>query len=142
MMDAKAKMVEALKAAGEVEFGDRFHRAERVWYAHHGEVVHGLHPGKSLLREKVDRLEQEVESFDYRAYVDNVVRSDQAQSDYDDYFGVTRSDSITLDDYWTQALEKLATVHSRFAMGATQRDELMRGDAALLAVLSELLEAG
>ncbi|MDX6581884.1 MAG: L-tyrosine peroxygenase [Solirubrobacterales bacterium] len=140
MMDAKADMVEALKS-GHDELSDRFHAAERVWYAHHGEVVHSLHPGKSLLREKVERLEHEVESFDYRAYVDNVVRSDQALSDYDDYFGVQRSDSITLDDYWTQALEKLATVHSGFAMGASQRDELMRGDAALLAVISELFEA-
>ncbi len=39
-----------------------------------------------------------------------------------------------------QALEKLATVHSSFAMEASRRDELIRGDAALLAVLSELLE--
>ena len=141
MMDAKADMVEALKAAGDQSLNDRFHGAERTWYAHHGEVVHALHPGKSLLREKVDRLEQEVESFDYRAYVDNVVRSDQALADYDDYFGVQRSESLTLDDYWTQALEKLATLHSGFAIGATQREELMRGDAALLAVISELLEA-
>ncbi len=141
MMDAKADMVEALKASGDAELSDRFHTAERVWYAHHGEVVHSLHPGKSLLREKVDRLEHEVESFDYRAYVQNVVRSEQALADYDDYFGVQRSASLTLDEYWTQALEKLATVHSGFAIGAGQRDELMRGDAALLAVVSELLEA-
>jgi hypothetical protein len=141
MMHAKADMVDALEAAGDDELSGRFHRAERVWYAHHGEVVHALHPGKSLLREKVDRLEQEVESFDYRAYVEDVVRSEQALADYDDYFGVQRSATLTLDEYWTQALEKLATLHSGFAIGATQREELIRGDAALLAVLSELLES-
>jgi hypothetical protein len=139
MMVAKAAMVAALKD-GHPELADRFHKAERVWYQHHGEVVHALHPGKSLLREKVERLEQEVESFDYKAYLEDVVRSEQALADYDDYFGVQRSGSLTLDEYWTQALEKLATVHSSFAMGPTQRDELMRGDAAVLAVVSELFE--
>lgn len=141
MMHAKADMVDALEASGEQGLQDRFHRAERIWYAHHGQVVRALHPGKSLLREKVASLERDVESFDYRAYVENVVRGDQALSDYDDYFGVQRSDSMTLDDYWTQALEKLATVHRSFAMEPERREELMRGDAVLLAVLSELLEA-
>jgi len=142
MMDAKAKMKASLESGGKQELTDRFRRAERVWMIHHGDVVRALHPGKSLLREKVEQLEQEAESFDYQAYVDNVVRSEQALADYDDYFGVRRSDSITLDEFWTQALEKLATVHSGFSLESEQREELMRGDAVLIAVLSELLEAG
>lgn len=141
MMAAKAAMVDALKSAERQDLFDRFHRSERVWYAHHGEVVKALHPGKSLLRETVERLEREVESFDYGAYLEDVVRGEHALADYDDYFGIQRTDSMTLDEFWTQALEKLATVHSSFAMGAAQREELMRGDAVVLAVLSERLEA-
>jgi hypothetical protein len=141
MMDAKAAMVEALDGAGQADLRDRFNHAQRVWCAHHCDVVKALHPGKSLLREKVERLEAEADDFDYNAYVKDVVRSDQALRDYDEYFGIERSDSVTLDDYWTQALEKLAALHAGFAMTAEHRDELMRGDAALLAVLSELLEA-
>ena len=42
-------------------------------------------------------------------------------------------------DYWTQAVEKLAAVHRGFAMDAETRTALMRGDAVLLAVISETL---
>jgi hypothetical protein len=139
MMDAKAAVVEALEANGDQTLTDKFHKDERAWYAHHGKVVVALHRGKSLLREKVERLEAEADSFDYSAYVATVVRSEQALDDYDDYFGVERSDSITLDDYWTQALEKLATVHTGFVMDPKPRAELMRGDAVVMAILSDLL---
>jgi len=44
-------------------------------------------------------------------------------------------------DYWTQAVEKLAAVHRGFAMNAETRTALMRGDAVLLAILSETLSA-
>ncbi len=138
MMAAKADVVDALEASGDEELHHEFHHAEQVWYAHHGEVVRGLHPGKSLLQEKVEELERDAETFDYRAYVENVVRGEQALDDYDEYFGVTRSDSIGIDEYWTQALEKLATVHRSFSMKPKRRAELMRGDATLLGILSRL----
>ncbi len=68
-----------------------------------------------------------------------MVHGEQALSDYDDYFGVSRSTEMTIDDYWTQAVEKLAIVHRGFAMDADTRATLMRGDAVVLAVISELL---
>jgi hypothetical protein len=141
MMHAKADLIEALAAADRRDLIHRFHAAERIWFAHHSDVIHALHPGKSLLQEKARRLADEVADFDYREYVRNVVHSEQALSDYDDYFGVTRSDDMTLDAYWIQALEKLALAHSRFAMDASTREELMVGDASLLGIVSELLEA-
>ncbi len=140
MMEAKAGMLDALKKHGDEDLITEFHSAERVWYRHHGEVVRSLHPAASLLKQTVDRLTEEVEEFDYQEYLSKVVRGEQALADYDDFFGVVRTDSLTLDDYWTQALEKLAAVHHGFTMTAEQRGELMRGDAVLLAILSELLE--
>jgi hypothetical protein len=46
---------------------------------------------------------------------------------------------MKIGDYWTQAIEKLATVHRGFAMGAQTRTALMRGDGALLAIISGTL---
>ena len=62
-------------------------------------------------------------------------------ADYDDYFGVLRGDDVKAGDYWTQAVLKLATVHRGFAMDAETRTALMRGDAVLLAIISETLVA-
>jgi hypothetical protein len=142
MMRAKAAMLDALES-GTKRYGhqlQRFRAAERYWHVHHGQVVLSLHPGKSLLRERVEELRRQSESFDYRGYVEAVVHSRQALSDYDDYFGLKRDESMTIDDYWTQAVEKLAAVHRSFAMDADTRAQLMRGDAALLALVSESLE--
>ena len=50
-------------------------------------------------------------------------------------------DARTIDDYWTQAVEKLAFVHTNFALEPRDRDALMHGDAVLLAMISERLEA-
>lgn len=88
-----------------------------------------LHPGESLLREKLGRLRAQSEAFDAQHYIATVVHSEHALDDYDDYFGVTRTDDIKLGDYWTQAVEKLAVVHRRFAMTTQARTALMRGDA-------------
>jgi hypothetical protein len=103
-------------------------------------VIMALHPGKSLLREKVEQLEAESDSFDYRGYVESVIRGDAALADYDDYFGVRRSDELTIDEYWTQLVEKLAFAHSHLAMRGGHRADLMRGDATLLAIVSERLD--
>jgi hypothetical protein len=46
---------------------------------------------------------------------------------------------MKLGDYWTQAVEKLAVIHRRFAMAAETRTALMRGDAVLLSIVSERL---
>jgi hypothetical protein len=62
-------------------------------------------------------------------------------ADYDDYFGVVRSEDMKVGDYWTQAVEKLAAVHRGFALDAEARTALMRGDAVLLAIISEALVA-
>lgn len=141
MMKAKAALVSALESTNRADVVQRFRDAERVWFKHHADVIQALHPGKSLLRKKVARLVEEVEDFDYHGYVDNVVHGEQALSDYDGYFGVTRSTEMTLDEYWTQMCEKLASVHSGFAMDAEKREELMVGDAALVRMASQLLEA-
>lgn len=141
MMRAKAEMVEALTAAGHLGHQlQSFRAAERYWHRHHGQVVTALHPGKSLLREKIERLQATSDAFDYRAYVDSVVRGDAALADYDDYFGVRRSDDMTIDAYWTQAVEKLGFTHSHLALAGGHRADLMRGDATLLQIVSERLD--
>ena len=140
MMRAKAALVSALQSMDTPEPLERFRDAERVWFKHHADVIRLLHPGKSLLREKVSRLVEEVADFDYHGYVDQVVHGEQALSDYDAYFGVVRSDHMTLDEYWTQICQKIAAVHACFALDAQRREELMIGDAALIGMASELLE--
>jgi hypothetical protein len=139
MMRAKADMLDALRGAGrhghELE---ALQAAERDWHRHHGEVILALHPGKSLLRETVERLKAESEAFDYRGYVETVVRGEDALAAYDDYFGVERSDDLTLDAYWTQAVAKLALAHGHLPLRGHHRAELMQGDAAVLAILCEL----
>ena len=46
---------------------------------------------------------------------------------------------MSIGDYWTEAVEKLAASHRTFAMDAETRTRLMRGDGALLALVSERL---
>ena len=106
---------------------------------HHTEVVTSLHPGSSLLRDKLARPRRERDAFDPSHYIATVVHSEQALADYDDYFGVLRDKDMKAGDYWTQAVEKLAAVHRGFVMDAQTRTALMRGDAVLLAVISETL---
>jgi hypothetical protein len=141
MMAARARMDIALREpAGEyVDELAGVSEAAGYWQRHHADVVVTLHPGSSLLREKLSRLRRERDAFDPAHYVDTVVHSDQALADYDDYFGVLRSDQMKIGDYWTQAVEKLATVHRSFAMDAQTRTALMRGDGVLLAIISETL---
>lgn len=141
MMRAKADMVAALEAGEHLGRQlQSFRAAERYWHHHHGEVILALHPGRSLLRETVERLQAAGDAFDYRAYVESVVRGEAALADYDDYFGVRRSDALTIDAYWTQAVEKLALAHSHLAMAGGHRADLMRGDATLLQVICERLD--
>jgi hypothetical protein len=125
MMAAKAELIDVLEASGHHDEDlKRFRLAERYWTRHHGQVVMELHPGQSLLREKMVALQAESDAFDYRHYVDTVVHGDE---------------SMTIDEYWTQAVHKIDVVHHDFAMDAETRTHLMRGDGALLATLSESL---
>jgi len=142
MMAVKADLVETLTGApGLGHELEAFRAAERSWHVHHGEVIQALHPGKSLLREKAEQLRRESATFDYRAYVDTVVRGEQARADYDDYFGVTRSGTMTLDVYWTQAVAKVAQAHAHLTLRGVHRAEIMKADAALLETLSSLVDA-
>lgn len=143
MMAARAHLAAALR-----EYGDQYTNAlatledsDGYWRRHHTEVVMSLHPGSSLLRDKLARMRREQEAFDPSHYIATVVHSEQALADYDDYFGVLRRDDVKAGDYWTQAIEKLAAVHRGFGMDAETRTALMRGDAVLLAIISETLVA-
>jgi hypothetical protein len=141
MMGARARMTAALQERGTQYTNalEAFEDSDGDWRRHHTEVVMSLHPGSSLLRDKLARLRREREAFDPSHYIATVVHSDQALDDYDDYFGVLRTGDMKAGDYWTQAVEKLAAVHRSFAMNAETRTALMRGDAVLLAILSETL---
>lgn len=139
MMDQKAALVRTLTAAGHLGHElQAFRSAERAWARDHGEVIRRLHPGKSLLREKVERLEHEAADFDYGSYVRTVVRSSEALAAYDDYFGVERRDDLTLDEYWAQAVSKVALAHAHMDLAGAHRSAVMRADAALLETLSLL----
>jgi hypothetical protein len=113
--------------------------ADGYWRQRHTEVVLALHSGSSLLRDKLTVLRREREAFEPSHYIATVVHSEQAMADYDDYFGVVRNPEMAVGDYWTQAVEKLAAVHRGFALDADTRTALMRGDAVLLAIISEAL---
>jgi hypothetical protein len=141
MMAVRAELAEVLKGH-ESDYADalvELKRAQRFWMSQHGEVLRALHPGSSLLREKLLRLERESATFDPEEYMATVVHSDEALRAYDHYFGVRRLDEMKIGDYWTQAVEKLATVHRSFAMDAVTRTALMRGDGTLLAIISDSL---
>lgn len=141
MMQARARMAQALAERDTEAPAGRsaLVEADDYWHRHHAEVVMSLHPGSSLLREKLARLRQERDSFDPTHYIATVVHSEAALADYDDYFGVERTAEMKIGDYWTQAIEKLAAVHRSFAMDAETRTSLMRGDGVLLAIISETL---
>jgi hypothetical protein len=141
MMAARARMDGVLQTrASEYVAGlGGLSDAAGYWQRHHADVVMTLHSGSSLLRDKLARLRRERDAFDPAHYISTVVHSEQALVDYDDYFGVLRSDEMKIGDYWTQAVEKLATVHRSFAMDAQTRTALMRGDGVLLAIVSETL---
>ncbi len=141
MMEAKHQLVAALTDTG-LGHGPTRHalsEAERFWYHQHGDVVIALHPGDSLLKEKIDLLKERSPDFDYRAYISSVVRSEQATQDYDDYFGVQRSSEVSLADYWTQAVAKVDVVHHHFELSDQDRALLLRSDATLLTIISEQL---
>jgi hypothetical protein len=142
MMDARGRMATTLGEAGVAQPAgalEELRQAEGFWQTHHTQVVMSLHPGSSLLRDKLARLRRERDAFDPANYIATVVHSEQALAAYDDYFGVTRTDDMKIGDYWTQAVEKLATVHRSFAMDAETRTALMSGDGVLLAIISETL---
>jgi hypothetical protein len=141
MMAARARLDQATEGC-EDDYAEALadlKRADRFWIRHHGEVVSKLHPGSSLLRDKLARLQRESGSFDPKHYVAKVVHSERALRDYDEYFGVRRVTDMKIGDYWTQAVEKLATVHRAFAMDAETRTALMRGDGTMLAIISDNL---
>ena len=102
-------------------------------------MVVALHPGGSLLKEKIDRLKERSPEFDFGAYISSVVRSEQATRDHDAYFGVERTVGLSLAGYWTQAVAKVDVVHDHFELTAQDRALLLRCDAALLAVISAQL---
>lgn len=139
MMHAKQALVQALTTAGDQRHRRAIIDAERYWYQHHGEVVLALHPGDSLLKEKIDAMSARDGDFDYHRYISTVVRGEQALADYDAYFGVDRADDMTLVDYWTQAVAKVDTVHRHFDLLPHERAILLRSDAVLLTVISEQL---
>ncbi|MBI1350767.1 MAG: hypothetical protein GC156_06595 [Actinomycetales bacterium] len=141
MMKAKHALVSALGEAGlgHAPIRHALSDAEKHWYAQHGEVVLALHPGDSLLKEKIDGLKRHSPDFDYKAYIDSVVRSEQATRDYDSYFGVERTDDISPADYWTQAVAKVDVVHHHFELTEADRQALLRCDALLLTIIAEQL---
>ena len=141
MMAARARLAEAMeRTAGEHSEGLAvLQAADRYWHRHHAQVIMALHPGSSLLRDKLARLRSQDAAFDPVHYVATVVHSEQALAACDDYFGVVRDQDMKIGDYWTQAVEKLATVHRSFAMDADTRTALMRGDGVLLSIISEAL---
>jgi hypothetical protein len=141
MMAVKADLVDVLVGTPGLGHAlQAFRAAERSWHVDHGQVIQALHPGKSLLREKTERLTREAADFDYRGYVQTVVRGPQARADYDDYFGVSRSAAPSLDVYWTQAVAKVAQAHAHLRLRGAHRAAIMQADAALLETLSSLLD--
>lgn len=139
LMTAKRALAARLPQADLPDERAAFVDAERYWYQQHGAVVLALHPGDSLLKEKVDALAHTSPDFDYARYVDSVVHSDQARHDYDDYFGVVRVAGMDAAAYWTQAVAKIDVVHHHFALPDDVRATLLRADAVLLEVVSQRL---
>lgn len=144
MMTARARLDDALRERGDAHRAAlmALKDANKYWTRHHGQVVMSLHPGSSLLRDKLARLSEQNVSFDPAHYIATVVHGEQALADYDDYFGVVRTADMKVGDYWTQAVEKLATVHRSFAMDAETRTSLMRGDGVLLGMISDSMADG
>jgi hypothetical protein len=142
MMAARARLAEAMETSGGEHSNElaALQDADGYWHRHHAQVIMSLHPGSSLLRDKLARLRNENGAFDPSHYIATVVHSEPALAACDDYFGVVRDQDMKIGDYWTQAVEKLATVHRSFAMEAGTRTALMRGDGVLLSIISETLE--
>jgi hypothetical protein len=145
MVTAKARLLEALHRAEKngapalaLAEAD-LHQAERYWHQRHAEIISRLHPGHSLLQEKIESLAASGTRIDYQAYINRIIHAQRAKDDYDRYFGVVRSPRMTLEDYWTMALSKLERIHRRLHLPPTILRWLMQGDSLLLAVISEQL---
>ena len=124
MMDARARMAAVIEQAGD-GYRDALtalSQADDYWHRHHAEVVMSLHPGSSLLREKLARLRREREAFDPAHYIATVVHSEAALAACDDYFGVVRIRDMKIGDYWTQAIEKLGHGSPRIRHGSADQN--------------------
>jgi hypothetical protein len=145
MVTAKARLLEVLHRAEKAgtsplaQAEADLHRAERYWSQRHAEIIARLHPGHSLLQEKIESLAFSGTRIDYQIYIDRIIHAQSARDDYDHYFGVARSPRLTLEAYWTMALSKLERIHRQLALPAPALRWLMQGDSLLLAVISEQL---
>jgi hypothetical protein len=145
MVSAKARLLEALHRAEKkgapalAQAEADLHQAERFWHQRHAEIIARLHPGHSLLQEKIESLAASGTRIDYQAYIERIIHAQRARDDYDRYFGVVRRPAMTLEDYWTMALNKLEHLHHRLDLPPTILRWLMQGDSLLLAVISEQL---
>ena len=142
MVSVRGRLAELLDAQG-AEYDDMLdgvlRQADRFWMRHHGQVIRELHPGSSLLRDKLQSTPERKRRV--RPGALHLLSRAQRLSndDYDSYFGVRRVSDMMIGDYWTQAVAKLAAVHRAFAMDAETRTALMRGDGTMLAIISDNL---
>ncbi len=118
---------------------DDFHDAEKYWMHKHIEITHKLHPGDSLLQEKLKHMADQGVHVHYNTYLINVVESREAEADYDHFFGVERTTDMTFESYWSQALNKLYLAHQDLHTTQEITHGIMQGDSLLMTIISEQL---
>jgi len=146
-------MEQALKQAYEelsmpAEIADAlnaFNDGKRMWFKYHFQAARQLQPGDALLDIALKRMEQEGHKVTRSEYMDKVIRSPQAQADYDYYFGVERVRGMYAEDFRAYVLYTIGSIQRGLAASSLDADLLRlvyEGDELMKTITGEVLDIG
>jgi hypothetical protein len=132
----------ALQFSPQISDALQFYRdAERFWQNQHRLIAERLHPGDSLLQEKIKTLVKQGDQISMKDYVKNFVESTTAQQQNDAYFGITRIKDLSLEDYWKQAVSKIDLNQMHNELSPEFHKMMVAGNAELLTIIATGLTA-
>jgi hypothetical protein len=122
-------------------------RVMSTWLAEHHQIV-ACFVGKKapslldqVLRRQLSEMDENTNSLNKDAYIRNVIRSPEAQADYDRYFGVTRA-PVGLEDLADILIHVLDGVYGHLAPQVTPKHRvwMAAGDSMMHSIVAELLD--
>lgn len=128
----------------EIEDAQRaFNDAKRMWFKYHFQAARQLQPGDALLDIALKRMEEEGHKISRGEYMEKVIRSPQAQADYDRYFGVERVRGMYAEDFRAYVFYTIGSV-AKHLKGGSLDAEMLRlvheGDELMKTIAEEVLD--
>ncbi|MGB8507205.1 MAG: hypothetical protein WCD76_02270 [Pyrinomonadaceae bacterium] len=120
-----------------------FNEAKRMWFKYHFQAARQLQPGDALLDIALKRMEQEGHKVSRGEYMEKVIRSPQAQADYDYYFGVERMRGMYAEDFRAYVFYTIGSVRRHLTEGSMDADMLRmiyEGDELMKTIVEEVLD--